>query len=811
MQTADASPVPVTLTVGANNQNTSFAGTLTGSGALVKVGSGTLTVSGPGAYSSTFAGGATVQSGTLALGALSGSSNQFGTGTITLSGGTLALPAVTFAPGLKEGYIDNLGGDTNTLTAASAVTWMPGTVLFPRAGYTTQKLATGTPPNATTPWGDYRQIVYSGQFDWVPQNGAAGPTFAWSIDNNCQVFIQNNGQWIDWDGNPWYGSGTHALTPGWHNIQIQFYNGTGGVGPSGNGFNAGVPNLSQMPAGFQQMGFGYDPTGAAYTSVAQLLPLLETGTSTPILLQSPASTTFSNPLAVTTESTIQIPATGNATPFTFPSLMIGDQTLHITAGQAGGGLTISGATTLNGSVATTFDVQGANTLALAGNMTASGGATSPVGIVKTSSGTLVLGGAANLYSGGTTIGLADGTFGGTLAAGGSDSLGSGGVLINNGTLDIQNGYNETRQITLAHVNSTIGVDAGTYTPTPLVFTNGGYLTKTGAGILAITPSLVTGVQNVTAGGGSINLGGNTLAINNLTLGGGSVNNGVVNVAAGIAAQSGSAGAQLTGSAGLVKSTPGTVQLTAVNSYTGGTTVSQGTLQVFGSGQLPSGGITLSGGTLSFAPLAAGLTSTYYGGQGNGITLNATYGVSPNNYDINNLNLAQFNAAVATLPVGLVTNTTVKGGPTGSFFVGQNSGYLDAPYNNDGADNFIASYTGYFYAPVAGNYQFQAGGDNRGELWLDNSDAERIYNGGTNTFYLTAGSHPITIGFEEYGGGQNIYANVQGPAGSGLESNQNIPNSVLSSPPPTVTYNNDVTVTASSTLDLTGTGTAYLAP
>ncbi len=87
----------------------------------------------------------------------------------------------------------------------------------------------------------------------------------------------------------------------------------------------------------------------------------------------------------------------------------------------------------------------------------------------------------------------------------------------------------------------------------------------------------------------------------------------------------------------------------------------------------------------------------------------------------------------------------------------------------------------------------------------------MYNGGTNTFYLAAGAHPITIAHEEYGGGQNLYANVQGPAGTSLANNQNIPNSILTSAPATVTANNNVTLSAARRSNVEGATVAYLAP
>ena len=57
-------PAAVALTVGGNNANTTYAGVLSGSGSLTKVGTGTLTLTGTNTYS----GGTSVNAGTLSIG-----------------------------------------------------------------------------------------------------------------------------------------------------------------------------------------------------------------------------------------------------------------------------------------------------------------------------------------------------------------------------------------------------------------------------------------------------------------------------------------------------------------------------------------------------------------------------------------------------------------------------------------------------------------------------------------------------------------------------------------------------------------------
>ena len=102
-----------------------------------------------------------------------------------------------------------------------------------------------------------------------------------------------------------------------------------------------------------------------------------------------------------------------------------------------------------------------------------------------------------------------------------------------------------------------------------------------------------------------------------------------------------------------------------------------------------------------------------------------------------------------------------------------------PYQSN-VDNFVIRWTGYFCAPASGNYTFSTGADDRSVIWLNNSDTHLCNTGNSGTVSLTQGQYyPITIGFQEWGGSDYIGVNVQGPSGSGLESNPYLPNSVLS--------------------------------
>jgi autotransporter-associated beta strand protein len=106
----DQSSNAVALTVGNNNQTTTYSGTLAGAGSLVKVGIGVLTLSG----ASNYTGATTINRGTLEV-ANNGTTvgRLSGTTAITVNGGgTLLLSGAGSADRLKDAAPITLGGGT---------------------------------------------------------------------------------------------------------------------------------------------------------------------------------------------------------------------------------------------------------------------------------------------------------------------------------------------------------------------------------------------------------------------------------------------------------------------------------------------------------------------------------------------------------------------------------------------------------------------------------------------------------------------------------------------------------------------------
>jgi autotransporter-associated beta strand protein len=95
---------PVALSVGVNNLNTTFSGALSGSGSLIKVGNGILTLGG----ASSFSGGVTINSGSVAFTA----SNNLGAngGSVTFNGGALVYTASSQL-GLSTNHPFSFNGD----------------------------------------------------------------------------------------------------------------------------------------------------------------------------------------------------------------------------------------------------------------------------------------------------------------------------------------------------------------------------------------------------------------------------------------------------------------------------------------------------------------------------------------------------------------------------------------------------------------------------------------------------------------------------------------------------------------------------
>ena len=203
-------------------------------------------------------------------------------------------------------------------------------------------------------------------------------------------------------------------------------------------------------------------------------------------------------------------------------------------------------------------------------------------MTKAGAGTLILSG-TNTYSGGTTISA------GTLSIGSDTNIGSGTNTIGNkGTLLLSGNGTYTNDWTLSGAGSAIATDNNN-TLSGVLSGNGG-LTKTGTGTLTLTGN------NTYAGGTAINDGtlkGNIASGTDLSIAASAIYDGdnkarsVGGLNGGgkipntdcLTVQNGTFGGVIDNSnTSLTKTGAGTLTLTGNNAYTGGTTVSEGTLK-----------------------------------------------------------------------------------------------------------------------------------------------------------------------------------------------------------------------------------------
>ena len=298
--------------------------------------------------------------------------------------------------------------------------------------------------------------------------------------------------------------------------------------------------------------------------------------------------------------------------------------LNPTVGQvtlAGGTIAdLAGGGTLSGS---NFAVQSGNVSAVIGGVSSA--------LSKTTSGTVYLL-KANTYGGGTTIAA------GLLQLGNNNALGTGGLAMSGGTLDLA-GYsptpgslsgtgglitssssgaasNSTLTVNQA-VNTTFGgqIGDGAYT-IALVKGRGGMLTLTGSngysggtnvllGTLRVGNSAALGSGGLAVNGGTLDLAGYSIMAPSFSGGGSYVTNSgtataVLTVSQSIATAFNGTLSDGAGKLALVKSGSGLLTLgpgPSNNNYSGGTTVSSGTLQLNAANALGNGGLTVNGGVV----------------------------------------------------------------------------------------------------------------------------------------------------------------------------------------------------------------------
>ncbi|NKJ22376.1 autotransporter-associated beta strand repeat-containing protein [Dyella sp. SG609] len=536
-----------------------FGGLVSGTGGVTQLGNGTTVLTG----TNTYKGATTVQAGTLLV-----NGDQTGaTGATTVqNGGTLGGKGIVGGDvTVANGGALNPGdaGAAGTLTVNGSLALNAGAAMnyqFGQANVVGGALndltvvhgnlsLDGTLNVAATPGGSfgpglYRIISYDGS---LADNGLAlGTTPSGSFQVQTSVAHQVN-----------------LLNSG--GLTLNFWD-----GPSGNANSTidGGSGVWQNSAGNANWADQTGQYNAPYTDG-------EFG----IFMGAPGTVTVDNGLGAVTSSGMQFAVNGYTV--------------------AGGALTLSGAPNIirvgDGTAA------GAGMTATIAAVLAGTG-----GVVKDDLGTLVLSG-ANTYAGGTTVNS------GVLQVAGDANLGNaaGGLAFDGGTLRNTAAISTARAVTINQGGATFETQANLELSGTV--TGAGGLTKTGSGSLTLDGS------NTYTGGTIINAGG-IIVSSDANLGDASgaltFNNGVLENTAAITsgravALNGAGGrllndADLTlngaiaGAGSLNKDGSGTLIVGADNSYTGGTLIQAGTLQVGNGGASGSLlGAVANNGTLVF--------------------------------------------------------------------------------------------------------------------------------------------------------------------------------------------------------------------
>ncbi|QEG33074.1 beta strand repeat-containing protein [Bythopirellula goksoeyrii] len=326
--------------------------------------------------------------------------------------------------------------------------------------------------------------------------------------------------------------------------------------------------------------------------------------------------------------------------------------------QGSGTLSLSNTNTYTGGTTVTAGRLRGNTNALIGNIPNSGviefaqsssdtysGVISGTGsFEKTNGGTLTLG-AAQTYTGSTTVSQ------GSLAIGGNEFIADSSDLIvsNSGTFDVAT-FNETVGTVTISSGSIIGsgvLNGSSYDAqggtVSVALAGTGTLTKTTnatstlsgnntyqGGTFVNQGTLVLSGDERLADTGSVEVSSGTLQVTGTeTVGAVTFNSGTINgngklIASSFAVQSGSAQVELSGSGALTKTGTGSFIVSNSATYSGGTFVNAGTLQLSGSERLPdAGAVEINGGNLIVSGSESIGALTLIDGNVSSGTLNAT--------------------------------------------------------------------------------------------------------------------------------------------------------------------------------------------
>lgn len=694
-----------TLTFNLNNDYT-FSGAISGSGAVNKLGTGVTTLTGTNSY----AGATSVNAGTLIINgnqsgatgatAVASGATLGGTGTIggnvtVADGGTLAPGAAGNAPGgltingaltlnntsnvnVNFGQADVVGGSFNDLITVGGNLTLDGTLNV-----------TQTTGGTFGP-GVYRIFNYGGSLTNNGLNVASPDYFVQTAVANQVNLVNSTGLALSfWDGDAgphsnsavnggngtWRAAGDQNWTDStglfaapFENASFAIFQGAAGA-VTVDGANGQVQALGMQFAtngyvvGGDSIALIDDSTQAGLQSIIRV----GDGTAAGIGYTATISSVLSGntQLVKTDLGTLVLSGTNTYTSGT----AINGGTVQIAndanLGNAAGGLSFAGGTLRNTAAITTARSVTLNaaggTFETAADLTLNGVVGGAGTLTKAGSATLVLAG-TNTYQGGTVINA------GTVEVSTNANLGnaSGSLTFNGGTLHSTGTFTAARNVTLNAGGGTFETDSLTTLTLANAVTGAGALTKSGAGTLVLTGANTYG-GGTTISSGTLQLG-NGGATGSIT--GNVLNNGTVvfnrnNTYSFAGSISGTGAVEQTGS--------GITILTADNSYGGATHVREGTLIVNGDQTAATGLTTVeAGGVLGGIGTIGGNVAVLDGGAINPGDLGSVPGMLTIN---GNLSLA----ANATLNYNF-GQANVVGGPYNDLTVVHGDLVLDGAIN-----------------------------------------------------------------------------------------------------------------------------------
>ena len=537
-----------TLKFAQNSSGTSpistYNGTLSGAGDLVKTGTGTLLLGG----NNTYTGGTTLVAGFISL----NSANAIGTtGTISFTGGTLQATAnnttdysARFSDAANQQYKIDSNGEN--LTLASDLTSVGGT--FTKAGAGTVTL---TGANTFT-----SGSVQAGLLQGSATSLATSGTFGVAALTNV-VFATGTAN-ENWAGKM-FGSGTFSKTgAGTLTLTGSGAGTTGTLLISDGAVRGTTDNLKQNIVNNSQLTFDQTTSGTYAPNISgsgdMLLSNSGTITFTGTTTLAGTATVSSGRLVATKasampQSVVNNAAVGfnNATSGTYSGAISGSGLL---AKLGAGDMTLTGTHTYSGGTQISAGSLIGDTTSLQGDFAVTGG---NLKFNQATSGTFsdVLSGVGNFFK----LGAGDLTLTGTNTNAGPWTV-SAGRLIGT-TSSIRGDITNTAAVVFDQTTS------GTYSGN---MSGAGTLTKLGSGAVTLS-----GLSNYS--------GGTTVSAGSLIGTTNSLKAAITNNAAVTFDQTitGTYAGNMTGSGALTKAGSGTVTLTGANSYSGGTTVAGGSL------------------------------------------------------------------------------------------------------------------------------------------------------------------------------------------------------------------------------------------